>query len=57
MLKENNQLQDLGVEGNTLNWLLKSMIGWGGLVSSGQNSDRWGALVNTAMNLLLPQIA
>jgi len=27
MLKENDQLEDLGVEGNILKWLLKSMIG------------------------------
>ena len=57
-LSEGDHLQDLGIDGNILKWILKSGLieGRGGMdwVELAQDSDdRWWAFVNAVMN---PQV-
>jgi hypothetical protein len=54
-LKGRNQLKDLGVNGKTiLEWILGKYLDW---IHVDQDRDQWRVLVNTVVNLRVPQNA
>jgi hypothetical protein len=53
-LRKRDHLEDPGIDGMILKWIFKKDGGmdW---IDLAQDRDRWRALVNAVMNLLVPQ--
>ena len=56
--EENSYLEDLGVDGRIiLRWIFRNWDEGMDWIDMAQDRDRWQALVNTVMNLQVPQTA
>jgi hypothetical protein len=54
-LRERDLLEDHGVDGRILlRWICRKWVGCVDWIELAQDRDRWRALVNAVMNLLVP---
>jgi hypothetical protein len=58
-MRETYHLENLGIDGRIILKLTFSTVGWGGTdwIDLVQDRDRWRTLVNTVINIRVPQNA